>query len=81
MTNKKKSSIEWLLDEMLRIEKQNHPRSVALKLFFESHGILISKAKEMHKQEIMDSFDIRKIDIAFDKKTTSVQYYTDTFEP
>jgi hypothetical protein len=37
------------------------------------------QAKKMEKQQIMDAFDIRKIDIAFDKKTTSEQYYNETF--
>ena len=39
----------------------------------------IAQAKEMEKQQIMNAFDIRKVDIAFDKKTTSEQYYTETY--
>ena len=40
---------------------------------------IIEQAKEMEKEQIMNAFDIRKIDIAFDKKTTSEQYYTQTY--
>jgi len=40
---------------------------------------IIQQAKEMEKQQIMNAFDIRKVDIAFDKKTTSEQYYTETY--
>ena len=42
----------------------------------------VMKAKELlkvEKQQIMNAFDIRKVDIAFDKKTTSEQYYTETY--
>ena len=37
------------------------------------------EAKQMEREQIMNAFDIRKIDIAFDKKTTSEQYYNDTY--
>ena len=54
-----------------------------------NQGLLLTKdyknlvayreAKEMEKQQIMNAFDIRKVDIAFDKKTTSEQYYNETY--
>jgi hypothetical protein len=40
---------------------------------------ILEESKEMEKQQIMNAFDIRKVDIAFDKKTTSEQYYTETY--
>ena len=40
---------------------------------------IIEQAKQMEREQIMNAFDIRKIDIAFDKKTTSDQYYTQTY--
>jgi len=40
---------------------------------------ILEQAKEMEKEQIMNAFDIRKIDIAFDKKTTSEQYYNETY--
>jgi len=73
MSNKKQSSVQWLFEQVVNLDWRNMVGEEKIKIF--------QQAKEMHKQEIMDSFDIRKIDIAFDKKTTSVQYYTDTFEP
>jgi len=72
MSNKKQSSVQWLFEQVVNLDWRNMVGEEKIKIF--------QQAKEMHKQEIMDSFDIRKIDIAFDKKTTSVQYYTDTFE-
>jgi hypothetical protein len=42
--------------------------------------IYLNQAKEMEKQQIMNAFDIRKVDIAFDKKTTSEDYYTETYK-
>jgi hypothetical protein len=41
---------------------------------------IIEQAKAMEKEQIMDAFDIRKVDIAFDKKTTSEQYYKENYE-
>ncbi len=40
---------------------------------------ILEQAKQMEREQIMNAFDIRKIDIAFDKKTTSDHYYTQTY--
>ncbi len=40
---------------------------------------IIEKAKAMEREQIMNAFDIRKVDIAFDKKTTSEQYYIENY--
>jgi hypothetical protein len=40
---------------------------------------ILEQAKQMEREQIMNAFDIRKIDIAFDKKTTSDHYYNETY--
>lgn len=63
---KKQTAIEWLMDKLpLSIESW--------------YSKQIEQAKAMEKEQIMDAFDIRKIDISFDKKTTAEQYYNETY--
>jgi hypothetical protein len=60
------TAVEWLIDRYI---SSNEPLNY-------KH---LEQAKEMEKQQIMNAFDIRKVDIAFDKKTTSEQYYNETY--
>ncbi len=80
MSDKKPTDVQWLIEEMLRIEKQNHPKSIALKLFFESSGIVISKALQMHKQQ---AFEFWQGGIACTEEggKSFDQYYNETFQP
>ena len=61
------TAVEWLISQLYISEDS---------IWFKQ---IREQAKEMEKQQIMDAFDIRKVDIAFDKKTTSEQYYTETY--
>ena len=62
------TAVEWLFNELF-----------CDRFLSEQLIELREQAKQMEKQQIMDAFDIRKVDIAFDKKTTSEQYYTQTY--
>jgi hypothetical protein len=69
----KKTAVEWLASEInSRGPKENNPPQWLQELY--------DQAKAMEKEQIMNAFDIRKVDIAFDKKTTSEQYYIENYE-
>ena len=67
-----------------------HEKTWELKMLLEKQQIsvgeygvayydILEESKEMFQQQIINAFDIRKVDIAFDKKTTSEQYYNETY--
>jgi len=65
-----KTAVEWITERITdMIHESHHPELAEL----------FQQAKEMEKQQIMNTFDIRKVDIAFDKKTTSEQYYNENY--
>jgi hypothetical protein len=69
---KQQTAVQWLEKQFVKLET-----TIGV------HGImyeLIEQAKAMEKEQIKDAFDIRKIDIAFDKKTTAEQYYKETYD-
>jgi hypothetical protein len=69
----KQTAVEWLASEInSRGPKENNPPQWLQELY--------DQAKAMEKEQIMNAFDIRKVDIAFDKKTTSEQYYIENYE-
>jgi hypothetical protein len=70
---KKQTAVEWLVENIPDLGKYI-PFGVSIELHAK-----FQQAKEMEKQQIIDAFDIRKVDIAFDKKTTSEQYYEQTY--
>jgi hypothetical protein len=67
-----------------------HEKTWELKMLLEKQQIsvgeygvayydILEESKEMFQQQIINAFDIRKVDIAFDKKTTSEQYYNENY--
>jgi hypothetical protein len=64
------TAVEWLVEMITDMIHESHHSELA---------DLFESAKEMEKEQIMNAFDIRKIDIAFDKKTTSEYYYTENY--
>jgi hypothetical protein len=67
------TAVEWLINHWKKLQSEGE------KMNWSQIIQITELAKEMEKQQIMDAFDIRKVDIAFDKKTTSEQYYTETY--
>ena len=78
MTNKKQSSVQWLFEQVVNLDWRNMVGEEKIKIF--------QQAKEMHKQEIVDAYDIAVHDaFNFDIETQesdiyAQSYYTDTFE-
>lgn len=70
MSNKKQSSVEWLVDYIKNLEKYPYKTIQELE----------EKAKAMHKEEIITA-NRDGVDMIVDKKpyTTGVQYYNETF--
>jgi hypothetical protein len=66
----KQTAVEWLVNEL-----ENHHVFHDIK-----NTVAYQQAKAMEKEQIMNAFDIRKVDIAFDKKTTAEQYYIENYE-
>jgi len=60
------TSIEWLIEEWPRIETMVPPR-------------IIEQAKEMHKQEIINSFKDAQVLKIMKDETRAEQYYNETF--
>jgi hypothetical protein len=72
----KQTAVEWLVNQLKDVkynplEKNGYSNAL---------DKLYAQAKAMEKEQIMNAFDIRKVDIAFDKKTTSEQYYIENYE-
>ena len=69
MSSKKKTAVEWLLEEWPILESQIPPR-------------IIDQAKEMEKQQIIDAYEIgfdEGLQI-ITKYDTAQDYYTSTYE-
>ena len=79
---KKQTAVEWLVEQIE--EKGESWENVSIgrtqiSIKVEDYLNLIAQAKAMERVQIEDAFDIRKIDISFDKKTTAEQYYNETY--
>lgn len=69
---KKQSSIEWLVSEIEQLDEIKDPRWKAIK----KHETL-QKAKEMHKQEIIDAHEsgVDSVEHGY-----GLDYYNETFK-
>jgi hypothetical protein len=73
---KKQTAVDYLVEKLIKLgylHSKNYGQSQVV-------NKVIEQAKAIEKEQIMDAFDIRKIDIAFDKKTTAEQYYKETYD-
>ena len=75
MENKKESSIEWLMNELsfengLGVRHPSHSEFANLNEYFE-------KAKEKHKQEIIDAYHINPLQSKW--KNIGEKYYNEQF--
>lgn len=75
MTNKKLSSIEWLLQEALQWNVDIRDNSQFIK--FPSGAI--EQAKEMHKQEIVDAYN-QSWHFRDKPYETAEKYYNETYK-
>lgn len=72
MSNKKISSIEWLIDTMIKsglVPKGTHP-----------NNILFAKAKEMHKEEIVEAINAGWDYHENKNEDEAPKYYSQTFD-
>lgn len=72
MSNKKQTAVEWLVDKLMKGE------------YINSSNELVEQAKQMEKEQIIDSYcqgcaDITKDDSIFPREK-SEQYYKETYE-
>jgi len=68
----KQTAIEWLLDNII-----SEPYSQE---DFKYNSDCWDKAKEMEKQQIINTFYDCKLSIVFKEPTTADQYYTENYE-
>lgn len=68
MTNKKKSSIDWLVEQFEKHHVKQDLKNTAV----------FQQAKEMHKQEIQQAYTDGLI--GWDDEQTDEEYYSQTFD-
>jgi len=73
------TAVEFYADKQLELHLKLKDNQLSKMDFVVQSRDLLIQSNKMFQQQIMDAFDIRKVDIAFDKKTTSEQYYTQTY--
>lgn len=73
---KKQTAVKWLVAELIKLGYLHSAN------YGNSPKVLnaLEQAKAMEREQIMDAYDIRKIDIAFDKKLTAEQYYNENYD-
>jgi hypothetical protein len=75
MSNNKQSSVEWVIGEIIKHQMTFYgTSSMPLRI--------IKKAREMHKEEIMNAYKIGKYEsdkIVMSDSHYAKQYYTETF--
>jgi hypothetical protein len=72
---KKQTAIDWLIEQLIAKE----PNNIALKLYFESNGILISSAKRIEKQQIIDTYFAGYNYEGGRTEEQAEQYYNETY--
>lgn len=73
------TAIDWLIEQLIAKSKENNPNNFAIQIYFESNGILISSAKRIEKQQIIDAYG--KLVAKENEILTAEQYYNETFNP
>ena len=78
MSNRKQSSIEWLIQKQKDIEKGVFDGFSHLSI-----SSMYEQAKELHKQEIIDAYNKStsqfSVDSRIDYPKTAEQYYNETY--
>jgi hypothetical protein len=79
----KQSSIEWLFEELNKLEIKyiEYKGKISKNVYNTTKFYYQEKAKEMHKQEVIDaSIDFMNTDGIPNKKDLAEQYYNETFK-
>ena len=84
MSNKKQSSIDWLLESYKQLYYDLHEGKIYQHEYHPKRKEIEQQAKQMHKEEIINAFDDGKWDWSeyLQNNTTSKdieQYYKETF--
>ena len=78
MSNNKKSSIEWLNDELASLNFDYLTGQIGNKEYNERHKSILEQAKAMHKEEIEDAYWEGGQDVPVSGQQCQ-RYYNETF--
>ena len=79
MTNNKKSSVEWFAKEINELNFWLESRQITNREFNRLKLKVLNKAKEKHKEEIIDSYCDGRLSVISKKVISAGQYYNETF--
>ena len=80
----KQTAVEWLANSIINLEERLRLKEINLNDFIEEKDLLVEQAKEMEKEQIIESycqgcFDITQDEYIFPRET-SEDYYNETFK-
>jgi len=76
--SKKQTAVEWLADEIIMLEERLRQEEINLNDFMDLKDDLVTKAKEMEKEQIINAF--HKNSQKFFCEEEAEQYYNETFK-
>ena len=82
MSNNKQSSVDWLFDELARINFEYATSKITPRDFQEQKEKIKQQAKAMHKKEILESYRWGRYDsdkLVMSERFYREQYYEQTF--
>ncbi len=77
--NKKQTAVEWLTVEAMKLFTQAMTGTLNEDTLEDDVSTIITKAKEMEKEQIEDAHEIGYINGGNHKSVNGVQYYNETF--
>lgn len=87
--SKQQTSVDWLIEQLIKRDKDFNPSSFAIQIYFESSRNLVEQAKQMEKEQIKSSYNQGYRDADCDcyksvgadvaKFEDSEKYYNETF--
>lgn len=78
-TMTQQTAVEWLDNELWKIRLKLRGGEISIGLYSEQEVKLIEQAKQMEKQQIVDSFDAGYRDYASSWYETGKQYFNETY--
>ena len=75
-----KTAVEWLADEIIMLEERLRLKEINLNDFIEEKDLLVEQAKEMEKEQIIETYNKAHSDGYKDIDKFGEQYYNQTFK-
>ena len=73
------TAIEWLNEQLQEMDSKYFNNLIQIEMGRDNYNHIIEQAKEMHKQEIIDAWNIGYREF-YDGSSTPEEYYNKTFK-